>query len=646
MIQKQVTPYGSWESPITSEIIVKDGINFTGLTVDEDNIYWIETRPAEGGRHVIVCRSNDGVIADVTPMPFNVRSTVHEYGGGAMAVSRGIVFFSNFSDQRLYRQESGGIPRPLTPPNAFRYADASIDWDRDLLFCVREDHTKTGEAVNSIVKLDLVAGGPGDIVIEGNDFYSSPRLSPNGKYLAWVTWNHPHMPWHGTELWLAEVNQDGSLTNKFIVAGGREESVLHPQWSHGNELYFASDRTGWWNLYRFRSGDVEPLHSMEAEFAGGGWALGECKYSFSADGSVICAFNQNGLWKFAWIDSESLEFCFYDLPFTDIGRSGLHVLSGLQGVCTVGSPTSVAAVVLFDLITGSHSVLRQSKEIDIEEGYLSVPEAIEFPTGNGLTAHAFFYPPLNRYFEGYASEQPPLLVISHGGPTGATSATLKLETQYWTTRGIAVVDVNYGGSTGYGVAYRQRLTGNWGIVDVDDCVNAAKYLIKRGDVDGDRLMIRGGSAGGYTTLAALTFTNVFKAGASYYGISDLEMLARDTHKYESRYLDSLIGAYPERRDLYIDRSPIHHVDNLSCPLILFQGLEDKVVPPNQAERMLEVLRQKGLPVAYVPFEGEQHGFRKSENIKRSMEIELYFYSRVFGFNLADAVEEVVIENLF
>ena len=646
MTQKQIAPFGSWESPITTELIVKDGITFTGLAVDGDDIYWIEMRPTESGRNVIVRRTNDGSITDITPSPFNVRSTVYEYGGGAMAVSRGVIFFSNFADQRLYRQELGGTPYPLSPAQEYRYADASIDWDRGLLFCIREDHTNTGEAVNTIVKLDLADGGPGVIIAEGNDFYSSPRLSPDGKSLAWVTWNHPHMPWHGTELWVASVGPEGSLENGVLVAGGSDESVLHPKWSLDNELHFVSDKTGWWNLYRLRSGKVEPLHQMEAEFAGGGWALGECKYGFSADNNVICAFNHNGSWQFAGIDSQSLKFQPYDLPFTDTGRSGLHIRSEDQCVFTVGSPTSAVAVVTFDLTNASIDVLRWSKEINVDTDHMSIPEAIQFPTENGLTSHAFFYPPRNKQFEGPISEKPPLLVISHGGPTGATSATLKLETQYWTNRGIAVVDVNYGGSTGYGVSYRQRLTGKWGIVDVEDCVNAAKYLVDRGNVDADRLMIRGGSAGGYTTLAALTFTDVFKAGASHYGISDLEVLAQDTHKYESRYLDSLIGPYPERRDIYLDRSPLYHVDKLSCPLILFQGLEDKVVPPNQAELMLDALRKKGLPVAYVPFEGEQHGFRKSENIKRALEIELYFYSRVFGFELADNIEGIPIENLF
>ena len=589
--------------------------------------------------------------SEVTPAPFNARTTVHEYGGGAFAVADGVVYFSNFADQRLYRQDPGGQPRPLTPQVDLRYADGDVDRRRRRMVCVREDHTARGrEAVNTLVTLDLDTGGPGEVIVSGNDFYAYPRLSPDGSRLAWITWSHPHMPWDGAELWVAEVNGDGSLGPQKRVPGADDDAITQPVWSPEGALYFISDRTGWWNIYRWREGSgrlaeaVEPLHALEAEFGVPQWGLGASTYGFAWERRIICAYNTQGAWQIAELDTETGELKTVPTSFTEIGRGGLKVARD-RVVFSAGSPTESIAVVQHDRRSGQTATLRSSSDVAVDGGYLSTPEAIEFPTEDGLTAHAFFYPPTNKDHAGPADETAPLLVMSHGGPTGATSSTLSLSVQFWTSHGIGVVDVNYGGSTGYGTAYRRRLNGRWGIVDVDDCVNAARYLERRGSVDGDRLMIRGGSAGGFTTLVALTMREIFKAGASYYGMSELEVFAKDTHKFESRYLDTMIGPYPERKDLYYERSAINHTDGLSCPLIMFQGLEDKVVPPNQAELMLDALREKGLPVAYVPFEGEQHGFRKSENIKRSLEAELYFYSRVFGFGLADAIEPVEIENL-
>ena len=644
----QVAPYGSWKSPITPDLILAGTVRLGQIRLDGPDVYWAEGRPNEGGRIVLVHRTPDGRTADVTPAPLNARTRVHEYGGGEFTVDRGTIFFSNFADQRLYRQVvafgSGDAPRPITPERALRYADAVVDRGRGRLICVREDHTVADrEAVNTIagVRMDGDAAG-GQVLVSGNSFYASPRLSPDGTRLAWLTWNHPNMPWDGCELWAADVLADGTLGRTQLVAGGLDESVFQPQWSPDGVLYFISDRTGWWNVYRWQSGRVEQLTELAAEFGVPQWGLGMSTYAFASAERLICAYTQDGVWYLASLDTGTKALTPFDLPYSEI----FNVCASVgQAAFTAASPSQAAAVVQLDLVTGQITVLRRSSEVAVDAGYLSMPQSIEFPTEGRLTAHGIFYPPTNRDFAAPVGGLPPLLVLSHGGPTFTTSTSLNLSTQYWTSRGFAVLDVNYGGSTGYGRAYRQRLDDAWGIVDVDDCVNGARYLVAQGLADESRLAIRGGSAGGYTTLAALTFRDVFRAGASYFGVSDLEALATDTHKFESRYLDRLVGPYPARRDLYVARSPIHFIERLSTPIILLQGLEDKVVPPSQAEKMFAAVKVKGLPVAYVPFEGEQHGFRKAENIKRAMEAELYFYSRIFGFDLADPVEPVKIENL-
>ena len=643
MTQPQVAPYGSWKSPISADLISTEGRRIIEAVADGEDSYWIEMRPTENGRYVIVRRTPDGETTDVTPPTFSARTRVHEYGGAAFLVNDGTVYFSNFADQRLYRQTSGSEPQSITPDADLRYADGIVDSKRNRLISVREDHTDTqNEAINTLVSIPLDGRDSGQILVCGNDFYSSPRLSPDDTRLAWMTWNHPNMPWDGAELWASEIRTDGSLGHTECVAGGVDESIFQPEWSPDGTLYFVSDRTGWWNLYRYHAGTVEPLCEMEAEFGRPQWIFGMSTYRFVSANQIICTYTQDGIWHLALLDTLTRSLDQIETPYTSIAN--LQPVPG--GVLfNASSATESASIVRFDLATRQFEVVCRASEIEVDAGYFSTPQAIEFPTENGLNAHAFFYPPQNRDYTVPADDLPPLLVISHGGPTSATSTAIDLEIQYWTSRGIAVLDVNYGGSSGYGRAYRQRLNSQWGIVDVDDCVNGARYLAEQGYVDADRLAIRGGSAGGYTTLSALTFRDVFKAGASYYGISDLEAMTRDTHKFESRYLDSLIGPYPEEQDRYRERSPIHFTDRLSCPLILFQGLEDKVVPPNQAEMMVEALQAKGLPVAYVPFEGEQHGFRRSENIQRSLEAELYFYARVFDFTPADAIEPVMIENL-
>ena len=643
MAYPNVAAYGSWKSPITADIVAAGEVGLEQVKLDDGDIYWIERRSQEGGRKVIVCRSPDGRVTDMTPpVGFNARTRVHEYGGGDYSVSDGTIVFSNFADQRLYVQQPGSEPKTLTPAADMRYADAVIDRRRNLFFCVREDHTGHGEAINTLVSIDLQVENAGRILVSGNDFYSSPRLSPDGARLAWLIWNHPNMPWDGTELWVGKLTGNGSIVEAVRVAGGVNESIFQPEWSPDGTLYFGSDRSGWWNIYRWRDEKVEPLCPMDAEFGQPQWVFSSALYGFASARRIVCSYTKNGRDYLATLDTLTRVLDDIELPFTAISQ--VHATD--DRVVFIGaSSTEPTSIVSLNLATRELEVLRRSRETVVDAGYLTNPRAIEFPTEGGLTAHGHFYPPRNRDYTAPANEKPPLVVMSHGGPTSSSSASLKYSIQYWTSRGIAVLDVNYGGSSGYGREYRERLKGQWGIVDVDDCVNGARYLVERGFVDGNRLAIRGGSAGGYTTLCALTFRDTFKAGASHYGISDLEALAKDTHKFESRYLDTLIGPYPERRDLYVERSPIHFTDRLSCPMILFQGLEDKVVPPNQAEKMVEAMRAKKLPVAYLTFEGEQHGFRKAENIKRVLEAELYFYSKVFGFKLADSVEPVNIENL-
>ena len=644
MSEPQVVPHGSWRSPISSDLIVRGVVGLKGLALDGQDVYWLESRPGEGGRNAIVRHSPDGRTEDVTPRSFSARTRVHEYGGGDCTAHAGTVYFSNFSDQRLYRQLPGQEPQALTAENDRRYADMMVDASRDRIVAVRENHTNVErEPINELVGIGL-ENDEERVLASGNDFYSSPRVSPDGRRLAWLTWNHPNMPWDGTELWSCELDDDGSPERIERVAGGPEESVFQPEWSPDGTLHFVSDRTGWWNLYRLREGSLEPLCQKEAEFGVPQWAFGMSTYAFLSPTRVVCAVIERGFFRLAVLDTEVEELEPIETPYSTINC--LETVMGSDEIIFIaGSPTEPSSVVRLNAQTGGREVLRRSDDLKIDPGYLSVPEPVEFPTEGGLIAYGFFYPPQNRDFVAPEGERPPLLVHSHGGPTAMTTATLDLSTQYMTSRGIAVLDVNYGGSTGYGREYRRRLDGQWGVVDVDDCANGARHVAERGLADDARLMIAGGSAGGYTALCALAFRDAFAAGASHYGVSDVEALARETHKFESRYLERLIGPYPERADLYRQRSPIHSTDRLSCPVIFFQGLEDKVVPPNQAETMFEVLKDKGLPVAYVPFEGEQHGFRRAENIRCALDGELYFYSRVFGFDLADPVEPVPIENL-
>ncbi|NUN64373.1 prolyl oligopeptidase family serine peptidase [Pseudanabaena biceps] len=635
-----IAPYGSWKSPISSDLIVSNSIRLGAIAIDDGQVYWNEGRPTEGGRNLIMRYDKEGNYREMTPNTFNVRSLVHEYGGGEYLVEDGRIYFSNFSDRCIYRKVGGSNCKPLTTESAYRYAD--FVWSRlyGKLICVREDHSAGGEPINSLVAVNTSDGEDLQVLVTGADFYASPSLNDSGDKISWLSWNHPNMPWDGTELWIADLVESdiGVLTiqNPQLVAGGIDESIFQPRWSPDGKLYFVSDRTGWWNLYSTSVEDfsqVQSLCPMSAEFGLPQWVFGMSTYDFTGDRKVICSYTQYGISHLAILDPANLASGLQeiDLPFTSI--SSVHC-EGDRVVFHGGSATEPTAIILLEISTGTWQKIRAASDLQIDSGYISAAQPVEFPTENDKTAHGLFYPPKNKDFQAQSTEKPPLLVKSHGGPTASTSGSLSLGIQYWTSRGFAVLDVNYGGSTGYGREYRDRLKGNWGIVDVDDCANGAKYLAEKGLVDGDRLAISGGSAGGYTTLCALTFRDDFKAGASHYGICDLEALATDTHKFESRYLDSLLGKYPEQKELYIQRSPIHFTEKLSCAIAFFQGLEDKVVPPNQAEMMVAALQKKGLPVLYVAFEGEQHGFRKAENIKRALDGEFGFYAQNFGFTPA------------
>lgn len=622
-----VAPYASWKSPITSDLIVAQSIGLSEVRIEGPDIYWVESRPQEAGRYVVVHQRAGHGPQDLTPPPFNVRTRVHEYGGGAWTVSHGALFFSNDSDRRLYRLDPGGSPQALTPEGPWRYADGVIDTHHHRWIGVREDHSRPGhEPANSIVTI-----GPDSatVLASGHDFFSSPRLSPDGRWLAYLAWDHPRMPWDGTLLYALPLHNGIAAGAPELIAGGPEESVFQPEWAlDSSALFFISDRTGWWNLYRrgLNVTTTHPLAPMEAEFGQPQWVFGMSTYALAGANQLVCAYSEKGLGKLSVIDLASGRLTPIETPYTDL--SSLRA-DGNSVVFRGGSSVEPASIVRLDLRTGQTEVLRKATTVADDPAlarYFTRAEQIEFPTENGRTAFGLHYPAFSPDYSAPSNERPPLLVKCHGGPTSAASSMLDLRIQYWTSRGISVLDVNYGGSTGYGRAYRQRLNGQWGIVDVDDCVNGARFLARQGQADPSRSVITGGSAGGFTTLAALTFRDFFRGGASHYGVSDLAVLAQDTHKFESRYLDSLIGPYPERKDLYDARSPLAHAARLSAPVIFFQGDEDQVVPPNQTELMVEALRAKGTPVGYLLFSGEQHGFRKAESIKRALDAELYFYA--------------------
>jgi dipeptidyl aminopeptidase/acylaminoacyl peptidase len=642
---------------LTAARVTAGALRLDQIQLDGDDVYWLEGRASEGGRNVIVSASANTLRrdepVDVTPPGFNVRTRVHEYGGAAYTVHKGAIYFSNFADQRVYRQGPGEAPVAMTEPGAM-WADYRVDAARHRLIGVREESGPPSPHGSGAASVNTIAAIPDRVLVEGADFYSDPIVSPDGKFLAWLQWNHPNMPWDGTELWVGAFNASGLIGVREKVAGGAAESIFQPEWSPDGALYFVSDRTGWWNLYRWSGTNVEAIHPMAAEFGKPQWTFSMVSYAFVSPTRMAATYVENGRWKLAMIDVYTKQFTPIDLPVQPLesitaNKDVIYFVGG-SAIEPAGVVRLRAADVVRLRASGASAdpvlldALKSSTSERIPREWISVPEMVTFKVKD-RDVHAFYYPPTNpdvvrstdqqirstdQQINRSTDQKPPLLVITHGGPTGATSDVLDPKIQFWTSRGFAVLDVDYSGSTGYGRPYRDRLKGQWGVVDVEDAVGGAEAMVAAGKADPERLIIRGGSAGGYTTLAALTFHHTFKAGASYYGISDLEVLQGDTHKFESRYNDSLVGPWPAARDVFIARSPIHFTDRLSCPIILFQGLEDKVVPPNQSEMMAEAARKKGLKVKYVTFEGEQHGFRKAENIIRALEEELAFYRDVFA----------------
>jgi dipeptidyl aminopeptidase/acylaminoacyl peptidase len=634
--------YGTWASPVTPTMLTRAGIGLEEVTADGADLYWVESRPSEAGRSVIVQRTPDGMIVDVSPAGFDSRTGIHEYGGGAYAVRDGLVISASFEDQRVYRLD-GPEPRPITPkpalPAGDRYAD--FVFHNDLVICVREHHLPDAESVNELVTFPVNGSAPPRPIAGSHDFVSSPRVSPDGTRLAWLTWDHPNMPWDGTALWVADLAPDSTVANAECIAGDSEESIFQPEWNPDGRLHFVSDRTGWWNLYRAEeSGEVTALYPMEAEFGAAQSQFGYRRYAFLDDAQIVAIVEHDGFSQLSILGDG-------ELHHTRIDRDSITATIATTGdkVWTVAAGAAQpAAVVGIDLDTGEELEVRSSLSVDLNDQYISRPQAITFPTTGGTVAHAFYYPPANADFVAPEGELPPLVVWAHGGPVGATVPGFTVGRQFWTSRGFALVDVNYRGSTGYGRAYRNALRGQWGVIDTDDCIAAARYLTDQGLVDAQRMAIRGGSAGGFTTLCALTFHDEFATGTSYFGVADLGAFTEETQKFESRYLDSLVGPYPEAADVYRDRSPVYHTEQLSRPMLILQGLNDMVVPPAQAEMMIEALDRKGIPHAYLAFEGEGHGFRKAETLKSSVEAELFFYAWVFGFVPAGDIPPIEIHH--
>ena len=673
--------YGAWPSPCSARDTVTAGTVRTPVAVDSRSVWWLEARPSDAGRLTLVRGEAGAEPLDVSPAGANVRTLFHEYGGGAVGVGErdgeALALYVDFADQRVHRVDVGsgervGEPRPITPDTGgrVRWSCFRIDAARGVVFCLREDQRDpTVEPVTSLVRIDLdgpnddlgvelVAGrrrrleaGAGSDPGSGPDFVLDPVLSPDGRRIAWVQWEHPNMSWDGTWLWVASVDESGDLHDAHAVAGGASESVEQPRWLSDDRLVLLSDRAGWSNLYALDASgadaDVAALAPDERDFGQPRWTPDQSSYDVLPDGRLLTTRFTDGLCSVCVLDPATGEVT--ELPTGVTGVFDLRAVGEHHATCRATFTDRPADVVLIDLRDATTRSLAEDAE-GPDPAWVSSPEAVSWESsrdlgGDGATAHGFLYPPTNPEVVAPEGDLPPLIVTLHGGPTAAAPAAYTRTRTFWTSRGFAVLDVNYAGSTGYGRGYRERLRGLWGVAEVADVASGARHLADQGRVDPAKVAITGGSAGGYTTLAALTFTDVFAAGASHFGVSDLAALARDTHKLESRYLEGLVAPWPDGEDVYTARSPIHHVDRLDTPLILLQGTEDKVVPPNQAELMFEAVRAKGLPVALVVFDGEGHGFRDPANQARALESELSFYGQVFGFVPAGDVPVVEVENL-
>ncbi|GGY69253.1 peptidase [Cellvibrio zantedeschiae] len=641
--------YGNWPSPITAEMLTQQSAKISEPQACGLDVFWLESRPAEKGRNALVQLFTNGARQDVLAAPHSVRSRAHEYGGSSYLVTPERIFCVLDADQGIYViDRATHTLEALSAPDNYRYADFCWDQRRQRLICIREDHTHANHAAQIYERSEIVAidlKGNVQVLVSGADFYSNPRLNSTSDKLSYLCWNHPQMPWDGSECYCASINAAGDITTTQFIAGSKTESVFQPQWSPNDELFFVSDRNNWWNIYRhtFNSADgnraqspstdkldiVDCICDMPAEFATPQWIFGMSTYGFLNHTEIFCCFSQKGQWNLGLINIPNKSLTTIPNDFKDI--AGVHCYNSQAYFLAAGA---VQSTVLYRFYKHQIKAVLPANPGLLSSDDIAQPEAISFATTDGEIAHGFYYAPKNKSAIIPQNLRPPLIVMCHGGPTGATETSLNIKIQFWTSRGFAVLDVNYRGSTGYGREYRDRLKNNWGVTDVIDVCSGARYLIERGLVDKNKVAIRGSSAGGYTVLAALTFSDTFKAGASLYGIGDLEALAKDTHKFEARYLDSLVGEYPARQDLYRARSPIHHIEQLNCPVIFLQGLKDKVVPPNQAEAMVAALRSKGIKTAYVTFAEEGHGFRQAETIQKAIEAELEFYLEVFNHKQA------------
>ncbi|KAI8597723.1 peptidase, S9A/B/C family, catalytic domain protein [Dissophora ornata] len=652
-----VAPYGEWKSPIDVDFITSSTITITNMRKNErtGDLFWCELSGATNGRTTIMVRSADGVNSELTPAPFHARTCVHEYGGGAFTVGSNYVISSNFADNRLYKIDvATKEATPLTPDNkAWRYADVEIHPSEKFFICVREDHTvdTPQTVVNTLVVVRLDTKEPNvEVLTEGADFYSAPRFNPvNPSEFAYYSWNHPFMTWDHTQLYYNYLDISDAavkIASQTLLAGAdksHEESTNQPRFAADGTLYFMNDKTGFWNLYSYKAGgNIELVlqEPVKTEFQDPAWRFAaRSYYPLKSDPTKIASsYTKDGVGRLAVIDVKTKTLKDIPTEFQVI-KSVYATTSGQDDalLLDVGSYNIPEQVILYNLRTNTYEILMKSSSAEVPNGWISKPEPLTFKTTGGREAYALFYPPTNADHVAPEGTRPPLRVLSHGGPTAAYQSNLNWNINYFTSRGFACVAVNYGGSTGYGREFRNRLRTQWGVVDVDDCSNVAIHLVERGDVDKNKLAIVGGSAGGYTTLACLAFRDVFKAGVSHYGIGELETLAKDTHKFELLYPESLIGPYPAALELYRERSPLYSADKITCPCAFFQGTEDKVVPPNQAEMMVNALKERGLPVAFVLFEGEGHGFRIPKNIQAALQGEVTFLGKIFDFTPFDAV---------